>query len=392
MLKNLIKVIDEQFATSDKALASTLIMQFSSMRLTETKGVRDYIMRMRNIAAQLKDLEVTMSDSFLVHYILCTLPNQYDPFKSNTTLPPFLWIEALKTAAYILNRVPSKAVSKTPFELFKGWKPSLRHMRIWGCPSKVRIYSPQEKKLDPRTISGHFIGYSEKSKGYRFYCPSHSTRIVESRNAKFLKNDLVSGSDEFRDNFSEKDHVEVSPINLSDRMVIVHVPQVQPGVMQPVANEIPQNADNNLMDNNADEEHVGDRHIDQVPLRRSTRARRLVISDDFKVYLQEPDYNVEADNDPITFSQATNSMDSDLWMSAMKDEMNSMASNKNNKSGSKSKHIDIKFRAVKERVQERKVIIEHINTELMIADPLTKGMPVNGFNGHVQRMGLGSVM
>jgi len=51
-------------------------------------------------------------------------------------------------AVYILNRVPTKAVPKTPFELFKGWKPSLKHMHVWGCPSKVRIYNPQEKKLD----------------------------------------------------------------------------------------------------------------------------------------------------------------------------------------------------------------------------------------------------
>ena len=58
----------------------------------------------------------------------------------------------------------------------------------------MRIYNPQEKKLDPRTISGYFIGYVKKSKGYRFYCLSHTTRIVESRNAKFLENDLVSGS------------------------------------------------------------------------------------------------------------------------------------------------------------------------------------------------------
>ncbi|XP_074264176.1 uncharacterized protein LOC141586756 [Silene latifolia] len=80
-VKDLIKVIDERFATSDKALASTLIMQFSSLRLTETKCVRDYIMRMRDIAAQLKTLEVTMSDDFLVHFILCTLPPKYAPFK-----------------------------------------------------------------------------------------------------------------------------------------------------------------------------------------------------------------------------------------------------------------------------------------------------------------------
>ena len=40
--------------------------------------------------------------------------------RSNTKLPQFLWTETLKTAVYILNRVPTKVVSKTPFESFKG--------------------------------------------------------------------------------------------------------------------------------------------------------------------------------------------------------------------------------------------------------------------------------
>ena len=60
---------------------------------------------------------------------------------SSSKLPKLLWSEALKTIAYILNRVPTKAVSKMPFELFKGWKPSLRHMSIWGCPSEVIIHN-----------------------------------------------------------------------------------------------------------------------------------------------------------------------------------------------------------------------------------------------------------
>jgi hypothetical protein len=51
------------------------------MKLTKVRGVRDHIMRTRDIVAKLKDLEVTMSDSFLVRYILCTLPQQYGPFK-----------------------------------------------------------------------------------------------------------------------------------------------------------------------------------------------------------------------------------------------------------------------------------------------------------------------
>ena len=73
-VKPLLKAIDEQFVTSDKVIASTLIMQFSSTKLTEITGVRDHIMRMRDIAAQLKSLEVTMSDTFLVHYLFNTPP------------------------------------------------------------------------------------------------------------------------------------------------------------------------------------------------------------------------------------------------------------------------------------------------------------------------------
>ena len=77
----LLKAIDEQFTTSNKALANTLVMKFSSLRLTNVKGVHERIMEMRDIAAQLKTLEVDMSDTFLVNYILNPLPQQYGPFK-----------------------------------------------------------------------------------------------------------------------------------------------------------------------------------------------------------------------------------------------------------------------------------------------------------------------
>ena len=98
---------------------------------------------------------------------------------SNSSRPMSLWMYALKTAMYLLNRVPNKAVPKTPFELWISRKPSLRYLHVWGCPIEVRIYNPQERKLDSRTTSGFFISYPEKSKGYRFYCPNHNIRIVE---------------------------------------------------------------------------------------------------------------------------------------------------------------------------------------------------------------------
>nr|CAN69552.1 hypothetical protein VITISV_009016 [Vitis vinifera] len=63
---------------------------------------------------------------------------------------------------------------------------------------------------------------------------------------------------------------------------------------------------------------------------------------------------------------------------------------KNNKSSSRNKHIDIKYLALRECVKEKTVVIEHVSTELMIADPLTKGMPPLKFKDHVDRLGLGS--
>ena len=60
-VRDLLKAKDEQFAKSDKSLSNTLIIQFSSLRLTGIRGVRDHIMRMMDISAQLKSLEVSMS-------------------------------------------------------------------------------------------------------------------------------------------------------------------------------------------------------------------------------------------------------------------------------------------------------------------------------------------
>ena len=84
---------------------------------------------------------------------------------SNSNLPIFLWMYALKTIMYLLNRVPSMEVPNTPFELWTNRTLSIRHLHVRGCQAKIRIYNPQEKKLDARTISGYFIGCPEKNKG-----------------------------------------------------------------------------------------------------------------------------------------------------------------------------------------------------------------------------------
>jgi len=49
------------------------------------------------------------------------------------------------------------------------------------------LFNPSLEKLDPKTESCYFIGYPDKSKGYRFYCPESTTKFVETRHAVFLE-------------------------------------------------------------------------------------------------------------------------------------------------------------------------------------------------------------
>jgi hypothetical protein len=61
---------------------------------------------------------------------------------NNSTLLLSLWMEALKTAAHIINRVLSKSVPKTPYELWTSRKSSINSLHIWGCPSEAKIFNP----------------------------------------------------------------------------------------------------------------------------------------------------------------------------------------------------------------------------------------------------------
>ena len=59
----------------------------------------------------------------------------------------------------------------------------------------MRPYDPNLKRLDFKTIRTFFVGYADKSKGYRFYCPTYSMRIVEYKHAIFLEEGTNVGKD-----------------------------------------------------------------------------------------------------------------------------------------------------------------------------------------------------
>ena len=70
------------------------------------------------------------------------------------------------------------------------------------------------------------------------------------------------------------------------------------------------------------------------------------------------------------------------------DNSAAIAFSKNTRSIFRSKHIDVKFYFVKEKVTESLIDIEHMSTKGMLVDPLTKDLPIVVFQEHVSQMGL----
>ncbi|RVW89364.1 Retrovirus-related Pol polyprotein from transposon TNT 1-94 [Vitis vinifera] len=123
-------------------------------------------------------------------------------------VPQYTMSVAPRQNVYILNRVPSKAVAKTPYELWTSKKPSIRHLHVWGCPAEARPYKPSEKKLDSKIVSCYFVGYSERSRGFKFY-DSLTRSFFEMGNAKFIEDVELSWRDPLRKVVFEEKSVSI---------------------------------------------------------------------------------------------------------------------------------------------------------------------------------------
>ncbi|GKB14303.1 retrotransposon protein, putative, ty1-copia subclass [Tanacetum coccineum] len=99
---------------------------------------------------------------------------------------------ALKSAAHILNMVPTKKVDKTPYKVWHGQAPKLSYLKVWGCEALVkRDILTKPYKLDSRSIKYIFIGYPKEMMGYSFYYLPEN-KIFVAHNAEFLENSLIN--------------------------------------------------------------------------------------------------------------------------------------------------------------------------------------------------------
>ncbi|GJW38179.1 putative ribonuclease H-like domain-containing protein [Tanacetum coccineum] len=106
----------------------------------------------------------------------------------DSKLPTLFWVEAVSTACYVQNRVlVVKPYNKTPYELFKGFKPAPSFMRPFGCHVTILNTLDSLGKFDGKSDESFFVGYSLSSKAFRIY-NTRTRRVEESLHIRFLEN------------------------------------------------------------------------------------------------------------------------------------------------------------------------------------------------------------
>ncbi|KAJ9541685.1 hypothetical protein OSB04_028191 [Centaurea solstitialis] len=216
-----------------------------------------------------------------------TLLDMVRTMMCHSSLPISFWGHALETAAHILNRAPTKSVEKTPYELWKGKKPNISFLKIWGC--EVYVKRPTSEKLKPKSDKCFFVGYPKTTVGYYFYNPEEN-KVFVARMENFWKKK------------NTRKDVDLQVVDEEDTTPVVE-PEIQHSNVEPQSEPIEE--------------------VQTQDLRRSSRIR------------QEPDrylgFLVSQDNgdlnEPTSYGEAVSGSESEQWQEAMKAEMQSMYDN-----------------------------------------------------------------
>ena len=81
-----------------------------------------------------------------------------------------LWEKVVGTTCYLVKISPSSMLDdKTPQEVWIGKKPSLTHLKVFGCEAYVHVPKEKKSKLDKKVEKCIFIGYKDGLKGYNIW-------------------------------------------------------------------------------------------------------------------------------------------------------------------------------------------------------------------------------
>jgi len=99
-------------------------------------------------------------------------------------------------------------LNKTPYELFKGRKPNIMHLRVFGCKCYVHNnWKDALGKFDPRSDEASFLGYSSHSKAYKLFnkrtlCVEESVHVLFDETISLIE--IAAQDDDFKLGLAKK--------------------------------------------------------------------------------------------------------------------------------------------------------------------------------------------
>ena len=104
---------------------------------------------------------------------------------SHAELSAGYWEIAMASTVHVLNRTLRRCgPSEAPLEAITGKKPSLDHLRVFGCPAYVHVPFRRRTKMEAPSRKGIFVGYTPNSQSWMFYLPS-AWIVLSSRSVTF---------------------------------------------------------------------------------------------------------------------------------------------------------------------------------------------------------------
>jgi hypothetical protein len=82
--------------------------------------------------------------------------------------------------------------NKIPQESWIGLKNNVVHLKVFGCVAYTHAPDEMRKKPDNKGQKSIFVGYCEKTKGYKLYDPI-ARRVIISRDVHFMENEAWDG-------------------------------------------------------------------------------------------------------------------------------------------------------------------------------------------------------
>ncbi len=113
----------------------------------------------------------------------CMLVERIQAFTHTSSLPKFLWGEALRHTTWLKNHTATQALDGLmPHQALLGRAPDLLGLQLWGMT--MWVHDANGTKLDTRAHKGHWLGFDTESHAHHVYF-SAMRNVTTERNVYF---------------------------------------------------------------------------------------------------------------------------------------------------------------------------------------------------------------